>query len=670
MTTSNSSIACRISVLVACITLVAPDPGSAQTFVETRVVTDGLVIPWELLWGPDNWLWVTERPGRVSRVNPATGFRRQILEVPNSFEFAEVGMLGMAVHPSFGTSPYVYVVDAYERDTSIVERLVRYRYVVASDTLIRDRVLLDSIPANLSHGGCRLMIGPDNTLYFTLGDTHDDPYSAPNHNRIIGKTLRINLDGTVPSDNPWPENAWPTNLIWTVGHRNSQGLAFSPDGTLYATEHGTDADDEINLLMKGRSYGWPFVHGMCDNGHDPNEKQYCIDSNVVEPLITFSPTVAPAGVSYYDHPLIDEFRRSLLVTTLGIVENTPQRPTLSLVQLKLSADGRSVTESLPWFSNQFGRLRDVCVAPDGRVFIATSNRDARFWPSFEKYPSDQIIEITPREDSAWVSTEATISTLDVCMSDSIDVPYSAGGTFRTGNRFVVQLSNANGSFDRPTEIGTLPPFGGQFQLLEGSIGASIPDSIASGEGYRIRIAATRPNRTSSEFARAVSIHARPRPALAQNDGILSTAPGFAEYRWLMDGSVIPEATANTISPQRSGSYAVVVVDSFGCTGMSAPIDVEVSGVEMSTLPSSSVRVYPNPATDRLSIEIAITKPGAVELVMTDMTGARTFVRKRVAEHGTLLWDIPLTDVAPGIYVVEIRTPAGRWADNVVVESNR
>ncbi|MBC8145847.1 MAG: PQQ-dependent sugar dehydrogenase, partial [bacterium] len=638
-----------MKILLVLLSLLFSASVSAQTFLETRVVTDGLIIPWEILWGPDNWLWVTERPGRVSRVNPETGEKRELLSLPNDFAYAEVGMLGMALHPSFATAPYVYIADAYRSDSMIYERVVRYWYAIAADTLFRDRVMIDSIRADVAHGGCRLMFGPDTTLYFTIGETGKDPFAAPSHESILGKTLRINPDGTVPKNNPWPSYRWPTNLIWTVGHRNSQGLAFAPDGTLYATEHGPDANDEINILQKGRSFGWPYVQGICDNEHDPEETRYCRDSNVVEPIFSFTPTVAPTGVVYYDHPRIDEWRNSLLVTTLGIVASTPERPTLSLIQLKLSDDGRSVGEMKPWFSNVFGRLRDLCIAPDGRVFMAMSNRDARHWPSYEKFPSDLIIEIKPPVDSAWVTTTFA-DTISLCASDSFDVPFKAGGNFRTGNRIVVELSDATGSFAHRTIIGSFDSFGGDVRAIEGVIDARIPDSIASSGRYRIRVVTTRPYRFSDAAASAVAIHARPNPTIQQDAGILRTTPGFLSYRWSIDGELV-EADGEMIEPRRSGMYTVRVVDSLGCSGASVAIDVVVTGIAMPMLPRTSVRVYPSPARSHVTIDAEIVSRGSISVAITDVNGARVLARRRDAESGKVLWDIPLGELAPGFYLL-------------------
>src|SRR5690606_13055391 len=153
-------------------------------------------------------------------------------------------------------------------------------------------IIFDNIDGANNHNGSRLVISPDKKLIFTTGDAAITS-TAQNLNSVNGKTLRINLDGTIPGDNPIQGNP-----VWTWGHRNPQGLVYSPDSTiLYSSEHGPSSDDEINIIVKGRNYGWPNVHGFCDNS---NETAFCSDSNVVEPITAWTPTLAVAGIDFYN----------------------------------------------------------------------------------------------------------------------------------------------------------------------------------------------------------------------------------------------------------------------------------------------------------------------------------------------------------------------------------
>jgi glucose/arabinose dehydrogenase len=336
------------------------NPLSAQimldvTEVDTATVIHGLDVPWEVQWGNDNHLWVTERYGRVSRIHPETGVQTVILDISASvYQQGEAGLLGMALHPDFGTTPQVFLVYTYV-DGGVKEKLERYDY--DGSQLVNPTVLLDNIPGNSTHNGSRLLVLPDNTLLMTTGDAQNQA-SAQNLNSLSGKTLRLHFDGSVPTDNPIAGS-----LVWSWGHRNAQGLLIAPNGKIYSAEHGPTTDDELNLLEKGGNFGWPNVHGYCDN---PNETQFCNDSNVVEPLQNWTPTIAVSDISWYDHPSIPEFNGSILLTVLKDKK---------LVKLELDANGTAVVGQKDYFNNIWGRLRDICVGPDGTIYLATNGAD-------------------------------------------------------------------------------------------------------------------------------------------------------------------------------------------------------------------------------------------------------------------------------------------------------
>jgi aldose sugar dehydrogenase len=343
-----------------------------------RTVADSLDTPWEILWGPDNWIWMTERYGRISRVNPATGQVKQLIKIPDIYEQSESGLLGMALHPDFGTKPLVYVAYTHNQ-AGFKERIVRYTYYQNGDSLGGRVVLLDGIAASTNHDGCRLVFGPDKKLYISTGDATNTNYPQETYS-LNGKILRMNEDGSIPVDNPYGNS-----YVWATGLRNTQGLAWV-NGKLYGSEHGPNNDDELNLLMGGRNFGWPNVHGFCDLDV---EKQFCEDSNVVEPLYAWTPTVALAGLDYYPSGgPISKWENSLLVTTLKGSR---------LIVFRLVNGGDSISQLEEVYSNQYGRLRDVCISPDGRVFIATSNRDGRGSPA----PQDDRILALLAPNSIW-----------------------------------------------------------------------------------------------------------------------------------------------------------------------------------------------------------------------------------------------------------------------------
>lgn len=327
-------------------------PGSGEAGLKTSVLVDGLNYPWEIIWGPDQYIWMTERNGRVSRVNPANGKLTALITIPEVAANGEGGLLGMALHPDFRNQPLVFVAYNYYREGIYREKIVRYKYNGTS--LINPFTLLDNIAASPIHNGCRLLFGPDGYLYISTGDASDQ--GLPQDTRSVnGKILRIAIDGSIPPGNPNP--ALP---YWTYGHRNAQGLVFV-NGKLFSSEHGPANDDEINIIEKGRNYGWPAVEGKCDH---PGELRFCAAHNVREPIKTWTPTAAVCGLDYYNHTLIPGWKNSLLLVALKNAR---------LYRLKLDDAQQKITGTEEYFTNVYGRLRDLCVSPAGEVFVCTSN---------------------------------------------------------------------------------------------------------------------------------------------------------------------------------------------------------------------------------------------------------------------------------------------------------
>ncbi|HMI77618.1 MAG TPA: PQQ-dependent sugar dehydrogenase [Ferruginibacter sp.] len=330
-------------------------PGPDPAAIESRVITSNLNFPWEILWGPDSTLWITERLGTVSRVNPVTGAVTPLITIPDVTSYTDFnGLLGMVLHPQFNTNPEVFVVYNYGPRTNYKEKVVRYTY--NGTTLTNPMIIVDNLKGidsgSAIHNGSRLLITPDLKLFITTGDAQDTTLPQ-NMSSLNGKTLRVNLDGTIPADNPFPGSP-----VWTLGHRNVQGIVMV-GSTLYISEHGPNSDDEINVLEKGRNYGWPFVRGICNL---PDEITFCTANNVVQPIISWTPTIAPCGIDYYTSDYIPQWKNSFLMTTLK---------DMRLKQLKVS--GTAMTEISDFFVNQYGRIRDLAISPQGKVYICTDN---------------------------------------------------------------------------------------------------------------------------------------------------------------------------------------------------------------------------------------------------------------------------------------------------------
>jgi len=339
---------------------------SAQ--LSTRTVKDGLFIPWEIVYGPDDHIWFTQKNGFICRVDPVNGATDTLYRETATVVRGEGGMTGMVLHPDFATQPYVYVAHNYLEGSNYKVRVMRYTYN-GRDALGSPQLVLGGINGSNNHNGTRLVIAGDK-LFITTGDA-ETPAIAQDINSLNGKVLRLNLDGTIPADNPIGGNP-----VWSWGHRNAQGLVMA-NGLLYSSEHGPNNDDELNIIRKGRNYGWPTVQGYCNT---PAEITFCTDSNVATPVIAWTPTIAVCGIDYYDHPMFSQWRGSLLMTTLK-----DQR----LYVLPLNAARDSVVNATIVNAVSAGRLRDVCIAPSGKVYVSTSNSNA----SGSGAHSDRIIEL-------------------------------------------------------------------------------------------------------------------------------------------------------------------------------------------------------------------------------------------------------------------------------------
>lgn len=352
-------------------------PSERTTFEELGLEVTDLAIdldtPWDLVWGPDGWIWFTERPGRVSRVDPETGERHLLAEIPTA-ERGESGLLGMELHPDFPGTPYVYLMQSYTDGAGITNRLLRYTFEAGA---LRNReVLLDDILGNTYHDGSRLAFGPSGYLYVTTGDA-GRPRIAQDTGSLNGKVLRLTAGGEPAPGNPFG------NEVFSYGHRNAQGLVFRPESDeLYITEHGPDDNDEVAIVGPGQNHGWPQVHGFCDDDNE-GESEFCTQHDVTEPIAAWTPTIAPAGADFYDSGLIAGWRGSFLFVTLK---------GSALYRLELSGDGRRVRSQTIISQGRYGRLRDVLVGPDGVLYIATSNRDGRGNPEPN---DDRILMIRP-----------------------------------------------------------------------------------------------------------------------------------------------------------------------------------------------------------------------------------------------------------------------------------
>ncbi|TMM56726.1 c-type cytochrome [Maribacter algarum] len=325
--------------------------------------------PWEITWGGDDHLWFTEKKGNVLRMNPNTGQVKKVLNVPNVYSEGNTpGLLGLVLGPDFKNEPYVYmhytyidssITDQFDRRGSpnfVRSKVERYTYFQKEDTLKEPELILPKIPGFRAHNGSRLAISEDDKLLFTIGDVGNSE-NAQTIQSLPGKVLRMNLDGSVPKDNPIAGS-----YFYSMGHRNSQGLVAA-NGKIYSSEHGPNNDDEINIIEPGGNYGWPFVEGYCDK---ENEMAFCDSVKVTEPIYDWTPTIAPAGLDFYANAAIPEWKNNLMLATLK---------GQALWLFELDDSGEKIVEERVYLQKQFGRIRDLCISSTGEVYLITSNTD-------------------------------------------------------------------------------------------------------------------------------------------------------------------------------------------------------------------------------------------------------------------------------------------------------
>ena len=328
----------------------------STTLYATDLVDDSQ-IPWELVWGGDDMLWCSERKGRVIRIDPATGDYTTVLDLNVTFNGqGEPGLLGMVQHPDFPEDPRVWVVYC-DGQFSVSEHLSVFEW--NGTELVNEQELL-TLPGAQIHNGSRLLFLPDNTMLMTTGDAGDTDNSQDLES-LNGKILRLNMDGSIPADNPYPDS-----YVYTWGNRNAQGLCIGPNGLIYASEHGQNQDDEFNLVEAGRNYGWPNVQGVCNTTSEAN---FCAEWNVMEPLETWTPCIAVNGLEYYTHEAIPEFQGKILMAVLGGLSAQYER----LSVLELSEDGLSVLGEETFFSSFNQRIRDIAVNPYTGAFYLAFN---------------------------------------------------------------------------------------------------------------------------------------------------------------------------------------------------------------------------------------------------------------------------------------------------------
>lgn len=339
----------------------SPQPGAADPYGEPETVAEGLRAPWDLAFAPDGRLFVTERPGAIRVIEQGKLLTEPLFSFDDKpvASRGESGLLGLALDPAFASNRYMYVYHTYEDGRALKNRVLRL--LVEGNQAKLDRVLLDGLPGQQTHDGGRIRFGPDGMLYVTVGDAQVRDQSQQSDS-LAGKILRIRSDGTIPADNPDPSSP-----IYSLGHRNPQGLAWQPGtGALYSSEHGQSAKDEINVIVKGGNYGWPLIEG------DQTEPAQSSPAGTAlrRPLVhSGNETWAPSGMTFVTQ---GPWSGALLVANLRGTQ---------VLKLTLN-DGKepAVKQLEALWKGEYGRIRHIAEGPDGSLYMLTNNTDGRGSP--------------------------------------------------------------------------------------------------------------------------------------------------------------------------------------------------------------------------------------------------------------------------------------------------
>lgn len=331
-------------------------------------VARGLEVPWGIIFTSPSRMLVSERPGRIRVIENETLLEKPLHTFSEVSTGGEEGLMSLALDPQYLSNRFVYASYAYQNQGGMWVKIVRFTDEGTSISGIT--TILDRIPAARYHAGSELAFGPDEKLYVTTGDATEREL-AQNKDSLAGKILRLNDDGSTPSDNPFG------TAVWSYGHRNPQGISWNSKGELYETEHGPSGfdgpggGDEVNKIEKGGNYGWPLVsHAKSLEG-------------TISPLLVFTPAEAPASALVYSGKLFPQFKDNLFFGALR-GEN--------LMRVVIGAEPAE-TGFERMFLEEYGRIREVTEGPDGAIYFSTSNTDGRGSPSAT---DDRILRILPK----------------------------------------------------------------------------------------------------------------------------------------------------------------------------------------------------------------------------------------------------------------------------------
>ncbi len=325
----------------------------------SQLVVSGLSVPWGMAFIDSNTLVVTERNGTIKRILLAT-LETTVLSSPeNIYAQGQGGLLDIATSPKNPTQLFITYSKAAKNGARTT---LATGYLNKSDVIHwRDLLVTDSASETSRHFGSRLTFDNNNALYFSIGDRGVRP-NAQNRSNHAGSILRINLDGTIPTDNPFYSQSGIKSEIWSYGHRNPQGLFFDDEsGQLWSIEHGPRGGDEINLIKKGQNYGWPITSHGKEYWGPVKVSDHKVMTGIEAPKLVYIPSIAPGSLILYRGSKYPKLNGKLLSGALKLTH---------INVIAIGKDG-SIEESARLVQNLKQRIRDLELSPDGFIYFST-----------------------------------------------------------------------------------------------------------------------------------------------------------------------------------------------------------------------------------------------------------------------------------------------------------
>jgi glucose/arabinose dehydrogenase len=368
-TLSTVYAATLAAILVLSPPVFAKDFKTETVTLSAETIADGLDHPWGLAFLPDGALLVTERSGAI-RIVKEGQVSKPVANVPKVVAKGESGLLDVALASDFAKSGIIYFAYTEPRQNGTATVMARARLVRDEDeAALEDVKVLVSVKkptSRTAHFGSRILVAPDGTLFVTIGDQGERD-RAQDFRDDAGSVLRINADGTIPKDNPFADGKKGLPEIWSKGHRNQQGAAWDPvTQSLLTIEHGAMGGDELNQPQAGKNYGWPVI----TYGKDYSGAKIGVGTHAKgyeQPIYYWDPSIAPSGLAVYEGSMFPEWKGDLLIGALKYE---------MLVRLDRDERG-SIENEERMLKDEFGRIRDVRVAPDGSVYLLTDEDDGK-----------------------------------------------------------------------------------------------------------------------------------------------------------------------------------------------------------------------------------------------------------------------------------------------------